>query len=35
MNGGTPPLRQYAFMASCSVKRHRDNFLRLHGVVLS
>jgi hypothetical protein len=26
MCGAIPPLPQYAFMACCSVKKHRDNF---------
>jgi hypothetical protein len=29
MRGAIPPLPQYAFMAWCSVKKHRDNFLPL------
>jgi hypothetical protein len=26
MRGVIPPLPQYAFMAWCSVKKHKDNF---------
>jgi len=26
MRGALPPLSQYAFMARCSVKKHRENF---------
>jgi hypothetical protein len=26
MSGAIPPLPQYAFMAWCSAKKHRDNF---------
>jgi hypothetical protein len=34
MRGAIPPLPQYAFMAWCLVKKHRDNFTFLRFTVI-